>query len=394
MSTQVDNCFTEDPDFNPGKLCVTSTYCTRKPWEFSSMKNTRVLAASLVSAAAAGITLSAAFTVPTRSVADAPKIDNTQVKALYSEKCSACHNLPKPEEKNYTRAEWQRTVNTMLTKYHASESIAPNEAAQIVDYLATFAPKTGGKRSADPWATDSIDVWTDTPNMTRVFNFASGSLAGLAPVGSGTPGVAPVWTVAADKTGPDGMVAHVAGPNFHPDRFALLVDRADQGRNVDVRVRFRIDSGKASPAVGIVCGYTDPNNYTVLRCNQNLSDLALIQITSPTHTTVQQTPLVLPVAPVTSPLAAAIPATSPLAAAIPATAPPNPAPLAPGWHTLRLLVKDGQVRGWVDMQKRINTTLPSYAGGKVGLWTQGNTTASFDDWTVDWYDAPKAAPLS
>ena len=348
------------------------------------MKNTRVLIASFTSAAAAGIALSAAFTTPSRSIADAPKIDNTQVKALYSEKCSACHNLPKPEEKNYTRAEWQRTVNTMLTKYHASESIAPNEAAQIVDYLATFAPKTGGKRSTDPWATDSVDVWTDTPNPTRVFNFASGSLAGLSPIGSGSPGAAPVWTVVADKTGPDGMVARASGPNFHPDRFALLLDRADQGRNVDVRVRFRIDSGKVSPAVGIVCGCTDPNNYTVLRCNQNLSDLALIQIAGPTHTTVQQTPLVLvpPAAP-TNP-------TPPVLGAV-GTA---PVPLAPGWHTLRLLVKDGQVRGWVDMQKRINTTIPSYAGGKVGLWTQGNTTASFDDWTVDWYDAPKTAPLS
>ncbi len=74
---------------------------------------------------------------------------------------------------------------------------------------------------------------------------------------------------------------------------------------------------------------------------------------------------------------------------------PPPTPLAPGWHTLRLLVKDGQVRGWLDMEKRINTTLPGYNGGKVGLWTQGNTVASFHDWTVDWYDAPSTpAPLS
>lgn len=346
----------------------------------------RILAAALASLAAAGVTVSAALTVPTRSVADTPKTDTAQVKALYAEKCSACHNLPKPEEKGYTRREWQRTVTTMLTKYHASESIAPGEAAQIVDYLATFAPKTGtggrNARPADPWGTDGMDVWTDVPAATRVFNFAGGSLAGLAPVGAGTPGPAPVWSVAADKTGPDGMVARVSGPSFRADRFALLVDRADQGRNVDVRVRFRIDSGKASPAVGIVCAYADPDHYAVLRCNQSLGDMALIQIAGPAHTTVQQTPISL------SP-AAPIPNAGGAAAPIPAAA-----PLAPGWHTLRLLVHDGQVRGWVDMQKRISTMLPSYGGGKVGLWTQGNTTASFDDWTVDWYDAPKAAPLS
>ena len=358
------------------------------------MKNSRVLVAAFASLTAVGVTLSAALTVPARSVADTPKTDMGQVKALYAEKCSACHNLPKPEEKGYTRPEWQRTVNTMLNKYHASESIAPAEAAQIVDYLATFAPKTGtggrNQRSTNPWGTDSLDVWTDAPNATRVFNFAAGSLAGLAPIGAGTPGPAPVCTVAADKTGPDGMVARVSGPNFRADRFSLLIDRADQGRNVDVRVRFRIDGGKASPAVGIVCAYADPNNYTVLRCNQALGDLALIQIAGPNHTTVQQTPITLPVAPApTNPASAGI-----VPVAMPTPPTPAPTPLAPGWHTLRLLVHDGQVRGWVDMQKRISTTLPNYGGGKVGLWTQGNTTASFDDWTVDWYDAPKTAPLS
>jgi hypothetical protein len=57
-------------------------------------------------------------------------------------------------------------------------------------------------------------------------------------------------------------------------------------------------------------------------------------------------------------------------------------------------VHGGQARGWLDMQKRISTALPGYTGGKVGLWSQGNTVASFDDWTVDWHDAPQAAPLS
>jgi len=362
------------------------------------MKNPRVLVTALASLLAAGVTLSAALTAPTRLAADTPKTDAAPVKALYAEKCSACHNLPKPEEKGYTRREWQRTVTTMLNKYHASESIAPGEAAQIVDYLATFAPKTGAggrsQRPADPWGTDSLDVWTDAPAATRVFNFAGGSLAGLAPVGAGTPGPAPAWSVAADRPGPDGMVARASGPNFRADRFALLVDRADQGRNVDVRVRFRIDGGKASPAVGIVCAYADPNTYTVLRCSQALGDLALIQIAGPTHTTVQQTPIALaPPAPTTvngggAGLGTASSPTPPALGAGGRT------PLAPGWHTLRLLVHDGQVRGWVDMQKRISAPLPTYGGGKVGLWTQGNTTASFDDWTVDWYDAPKTAPLS
>ncbi len=343
------------------------------------MKISPKLAVLASSVAAAGIAVSAALISPTRPVAaDVPKADTAQVKALYAEKCSACHNLPAPQEKGYTRAEWQRTVNTMLTKYHASDEIAPNEAAQIVDYLATFAPKqtgNGGPHSSDPWATDGTDVWTETPSASRVFNFESGGLSGLSPVGSGTPGPAPVCGVRPDKPGADGLVAHVSGPSFRPDRFAVLLDRSDGGRNIDVRVRFRIDAGKVSPAVGIVFGYTGPNQYTVLRCNQSLGDLALIQIAGPTHTTLQQTPIVLPPA-----------------ASAPASPASPPTPLGPGWHTLRLLVRDGQAHGWIDMQKRISVSLPAPAAGKVGLWTQGNTAASFDDWTIDCYDAPPTAP--
>ena len=364
------------------------------------MENRRSFVAALTTLAAAGAFASAWLTMPSRPVAaDVGKPDTAQVKALYGEKCSACHNLPKPEEKGYTRAEWQKTVTTMLTKYHASDSIAPAEAAQIVNYLATFAPRpganNGGSRNNDPWATDRMDVWTGAPNATRVFNFESGSLNGLSPLGSGTPGPAPAWQVATDKPGADGSVARVSAPEFRPDRFALLMDKTDQGRNLDVRMRFHIESGKASPAVGIVFGFADPNNYTVLRCSQNLGDLALIQIAGPNHTTVQQTPLVLPTMPpaVVNPPTPTPGTTAPITLPAPIAALP-PTPLAPGWHTLRLLVKDGQVRGWLDMQKRINTTLPSYTGGKVGLWTQGNTVASFHDWTVDWYDAPSVAPLS
>ena len=341
-----------------------------------------------VSLAAAGAVAVAGLSVPARS--DAPKAgapkaaaaSTVQTKALYSEKCSACHNLPDPVEKSYTRAEWQRTVTRMLNKHQASDSITPPQAAQIVDYLAAFAPRAAvlngggrgrnGNRNTDPWATDTADVWTDAPAQTQVFNFEAVSpLTSFSILGAGTPGPGPAWSVGGDKAAKasaNSTVARLSFPDARPDRFALLLDKSSGGKEVDTRVRFRIDAGKASPAVGLLIGYTDPKHYTVLRCNQTLGALARIQINEPAHTTLQQTPLALP----------------------PAAA----APLSPGWHTLRVLVHNGEVRGWLDMQKRITITLPGYTGGKVGLWSQGNTAASFDDWTVDWYDVPAAAPLS
>ena len=128
-----------------------------------------------------------------------------------------------------------------------------------------------------------------------------------------------------------------------PSRFALLMDRKDQPRNLDIRVRFRIQAGKVSPAVGIVFGFAGPKSYDVLAYNQARNDLSLIKIAEPAHTTLQQTPITLPP-----------PTTGPPDGGRSVAAPPAPVPPS-GWHTLRLLVKDGQIRGWLDMNKRIST---------------------------------------
>ena len=304
----------------------------------------------------------------------------TQMKGLYSEKCSACHKLYNPDEMGYTKPQWQDTVDRMLNRHHASDSISPAEAAQIVEYLGTFAPKASGRggRSADPWATDATDVWTVAPASTRVFNFeAPDALASFSVVGAGAPGPTPLWRLAPSiPASADGTAALVRLVKPSPNRFALLLDRKDQARNLDTKMRFHIQSGKVSPSVGIVFGYSGPKSYEVLAYNAARNDLSLIKIAEPMHTMLQQTPVNLP---------ATGPATA--AAVTPASAPVA----TTGWHTLRLLVKDGQIRGWLDMNKRISTQDATYQGGKVGLWAQGDTVAAFDDWTVDVYDGASSA---
>jgi len=58
------------------------------------------------------------------------------------------------------------------------------------------------------------------------------------------------------------------------------------------------------------------------------------------------------------------------------------------WHKLRVLVHGGTVRAWLDMTKRISVEDDQYQGGQVAIWSQGDTAASFDDWTTDIYDNP------
>ena len=304
--------------------------------------------------------------------------DRAHLQALYQEKCSACHNLPNPEEKGYSRRQWQRTVRQMIVKYKATD-ITPTDAEQIVGYLATFAPPPGkgGGGPADPWATDADDVWTMAPTVTRVFNFeVAGALSRLSPLSAGTPGPAAAWHTVGVPGTPDGASVKVAPVKPSPSRFALLMDKTDAPRDLDVKVRFQILGGTVSPAVGIAFGLQSPTAYSVLRYDAAKDELSVLKIAEPTHTVLQRTPITLP---------------APGAALATAVTPPAAAKPAPGWHTLRLLVKSGQIRGWLDMNKRINIPDAAYAGGKVGLWAQGDTVALFDDWTVDIYDGAKPA---
>lgn len=321
--------------------------------------------------------------VPAADNRQASAVPPAQSKALYSEKCSACHNLPDPVEKGYNRAEWQRTVDKMLTKYGASDSISPSEAAQIVDYLATFAPKAGAAaRPLDRWATDSMDVWTTDPAHTSVTNFESPDQLGrLRQLASGANGPKPVWKLVADGDAAGSHTVHVTAPGAPGGRFAMLLDPQANGRDIDVSVRFRVDSGKESPALGIAFGVKDSKNYQLIRYDAAKNVLSLMQIQEPVHQTLQKTDI----------------ATGADALAPPSTpVTPAAAIAAPGqWHKLRVLVHGTTVRAWIDMTKRISTDDGTYVGGQVALWTQGDTAASFDDWTSDVYDqaGSSAAPI-
>lgn len=319
---------------------------------------------------------------PADADAKPPSPTQAHLKSLYQEKCSACHNLPDPQADQRTRAQWQRVVTQMLTRYHASDEITSPEAAQIVDYLATFAPPNAtrggqfGQSPRDPWGTDPFDVWAAMPAQSRVFNFETGPVQRpLSAAVSGTPGPAAVWRSVKGSPGPDGTYVKVVPAKPDPSRFALLIDQADSAQNLDVRVRFQIVAGRAAPSVGIAFGLADAANYSVLRYDAKGGMLSVLKISPASHTVLQTTALASPTVPAAKLTASGLP---------PQT--------NHGWHTLRLLVNQGHIRGWIDGMKRISTVDPAYTGGKVALWSQGDTIAAFDDWTADFYGSKSIIP--
>lgn len=355
--------------------------------------NTRVVAVlSLMVSCAA---LFAAAAMPALRAADAvsapPALTPTLAasKELYQDRCSACHTLPDPIAKGYSREGWQRTVDRMLNKYQASSSIAPNEAAEIVDYLATFAPKAGPDAASptNPWAASVDDVWRSQPTVTRIYTFSGpGALSGLSPTASGAGAPMPRWTTGSNIDGQTGGKVNVALDSTNADCFALLLDRDDSPRNVDIRTKFQITSGKISPSVGIAFGYTDSSHYYIIRYSQNLDQIALIKISGKVHATLQSTPRLMPVVALSG-----VPPNVGPAAGQSAIADPSQSSPVIGWHVLRVQIDNGTIRGWIDHNKRITVLDPTYTGGKVGLWSQGDTGASFNSWIIDEYDLEPAS---
>jgi len=345
---------------------------------------TRVLA--LLSTLIAGGTFAAAFVMPGIKAADpagAPAPLSPELvasKGLFSDRCSACHSLPDPVAKAYNRDQWQRTVDRMINKYKAD--ITPDDSAKIVDYLATFAPKGNAAGPVDPWAASNDDVWRTMASSSQVFTFSGASaLSGLSPVASGTAGPPPHWSVAPITNGSGGITVSLPSPS--PDRFALLVDRAPTGKNLDIRAQFNILNGRVSPAAGIVFGYVDPTHYYVVRYSLAEDNLSLIKIDGANHTTLQQTARILP-NPVTAPAAAPGGPNAVVAPGVVSTT--QPITVVAGPHVLRVQVNNNTIRAWIDRSKRINISDPSYVGGKVGLWSQGDTNATFSTWIIDQYD--------
>ena len=332
-------------------------------------------------AASAGLLVAACLTTSIRAAdptaVPAPLSPELQAaKDLFSDRCSASHSLPDPVAKAYNRDEWQRTVDRMNNKYKAG--IAPDDSAKIVDYLATFAPATTNAAPIDPWSASSDDVWRTIPTASHVYTFSGAyALAGLNPVSSGDAGPTPRWTTSTSTDGSFGVTASI--PSASPGQFALLVNKAPTDKNIDLRTRFEIVNGHKSPAVGLVFGYVDPAHYYVVRYSEQTDTVSLIRIDGADHSTLQQTPRLLP-----SPVPVTGVYSAPTANI--GSAPPVASASLDGWHILHVQVNNNTIQAWIDRAKRINTTDPNYVGGKVALWSQGDTDALFNTWEIDQYE--------
>ncbi|MGC8720097.1 MAG: hypothetical protein ACP5TY_08825 [Thermodesulforhabdaceae bacterium] len=81
----------------------------------------------------------ASFVFLMSSISTLKAVADDGAKALFESKCSVCHSIDKPKSKKKSQEEWRTTVFRMKAKPKAS--ISDEEAAKIIDYLATYYGK-------------------------------------------------------------------------------------------------------------------------------------------------------------------------------------------------------------------------------------------------------------
>jgi hypothetical protein len=278
---------------------------------------------------------------------------NDQMKSLFSEKCSACHDLPDPVEKGYTQVEWQSTVNRMLTAHGASNSISNLEATEIVDYLGQFAPTTQLNN-----APHEIGVWQTDPILSVAYPFT------YPPTLQDFDRDGGAWKIIQTSDITSGYLKHSSSVETP----ALLLENKNIVQNaLDLSVQFHVNQSTSSSTIGLVFGALDSQNYLAAEFSPANNTVSLVKVVGGQAQLLKR---------------ASVNETS------------NTRP--DGWHQLRVKVTEGGTALEVsaDYQTAIKTTETDWQGGRVGLLSSGPIIAGFRQMIFDTYDSSSPSPAS
>jgi len=323
------------------------------------MQPIRIKRAAMAAAAVLAVTVVVLFGQNLSSTQTASAADNPIVyKSLFLEKCSACHNAPDPRVTQYTRQQWRNTVDRMLNKHQASDSISPTEADQIVEFLGLFPPTTAPANNS-PLATKAADVWSSEPTKTVVYTFSSSNQLAAFHAQRGAWALSPAQTTLTSR--PFLQQTEAQSGDTGSAIFMNTADRASG--DIDIQTQFRYLPNSADQTVGLILGAADNRNFYVVRFDAAKATLSVVEDKDGDFSVVTTAP------------------TGDLAI------PPD------GWHGIRAIYHgDTQLLTvWLDANKKVVVKLPDWTDNAAfGLMTQAGTTAGFRNLTVDMYPASTA----
>jgi hypothetical protein len=255
---------------------------------------------------------------------------------VYRSNCSGCHDLYDPEDPKHTRAEWETILNRMVKQRGAT--LNKQEFAAVLNYLDSF---NRPRREIN---------WIDQPAKTHkaVLNPADdGKLpADWVDITVGADTLVP-WGVQGNPTAKTAYLAPLKGA---PEgQLPVLIDNTGIVNNGSATVRVQVVSGKGTVGAGVVFGFRNPQSFYGLRLSPR--DIVLYQVQGGERALLAR--MAAPVA-------------------------------QKQWHALGIDLNGGEVKVSLNGKPLPSLTrkIEGYRGGRVGVHTQGDTVALFDQWSV------------
>jgi len=255
---------------------------------------------------------------------------------LFRSNCDGCHELPDPEEQKRPRKDWESILTRMVKQRGAT--LNDKECAAVLNYLDSF---NRPKREVQ---------WVEAPAKSHTAAFAaadSGKLpADWVDLTVGGDEQVP-WAVQGDPAAKTLYLSPLksAGEN----QFPILIDNTGVVRNGSATTRLQLVSGKGAVGAGLVFGFRNPQTYFGVRISPR--DVVLYEVQGGQRALLGRAPAALALK---------------------------------QWQTLGVDVTGTNVT--VNLNGKplplLGKALPGYQGGRVGIHTQGDTVALFDQWQV------------
>jgi len=255
---------------------------------------------------------------------------------VYRSNCGGCHDLYDPEDPKHSRQEWEVILNRMVKQRGAT--LDKQEFSAVLNYLDSF---NRPRREIQ---------WVETPAKTHK--------AVLNPADDGK--LPPTWvdiTVGADVLVPWGVQGNPATKTAYlaplksatEGQFPALIDNTGIVTNGTASVRLQVVSGKGAVGAGLVFGFRNAQSFYGLRVGPR--DVVLYQVQGGERALLARTTTAVPVK---------------------------------QWHTLGLDLNGTEVKISLNGKPMPELTrkVEAYRGGRLGIHTQGDTVALFDQWQV------------
>jgi len=255
---------------------------------------------------------------------------------VYRTNCDGCHELYDPETPKRTRAQWDQILTRMVKVRGAT--LNTQQYAAVLNYLDSF---NRPKREIN---------WVEKPATSRKAELKPAD-AGKLPaewvdlvIGADTD---VPWAVQAD---PATKALYLQPLKTVADRqYPVLIDNTGLVRDGTASARLQINGGKGTLGAGIVFGFRNPQSYFGVRMGPR--DVVLYEVQGGQPAGLARAPLTVQLK---------------------------------KWHALSVTIAGNQVTVSVDGKPvpQLTRALVGYQGGRLGLQTQGDTVALFDQWQI------------